>query len=167
MPLQIGDLVEYQSERWFVERRHTGVRTVTLRQLDGRAVEVPNDIDSSECRVIAHLPTQWPFVAAPKQRYPVEAITFIRGQRFALKPMYAWVPGDPLHGGVLYFHPLLNLRPEEVLIARHTNGALSKLTITKSFGTVQSRVAREEARRSPPAPTTRYEHLLLDDEDDA
>jgi hypothetical protein len=166
MPLQIGDLLEHQSLRWMVTQRHPGVRTVVLRQLDGTSLEVPDD---QALQVIGNLPSQWPFVAAPRhQAYgPIIALSVVRqGKKYALKPMQAWVPSDPLHnGGVLYLHPKLNFRPGEVLVAQHRNGTLSKVSITKSFGTVQRRLAIEEARRDPPTPQTRYDHLLMDEDD--
>lgn len=167
MPLQIGDLVEYMSSRWLVSQQHRGVRTVVLRQLDGKAQEVAND--DSACKVIANLPTQWPFITIPKKSSPIASITVARGVRvFSLKPMEAWVPADPLHnGGVLYFNPRLNLRQGEVLVARHANGALTRVNVTASYGTAQRKLLIDEAKRAPEAPQTRYDHLLMDEDDDA
>lgn len=167
MPIQIGDLVEYQGARWFVSQRHSGVRTVVLRQLDGNSQEIPND--DPEAKVIGNLPTQWPFIAVPKKTSPLVEITVARsGRTFTLEPMKAWVPADPLHnGGVLYFHPKIALRPGEVLVARHANGAVTRVNVTKSFGTVQRRMALTESKKPPPAPQTRYDHLMADEDEDA
>jgi len=171
MTLRIGDLVEYQNERWYVAQRHAGVRTVILRQLDGKSQEIPNDSDSTDCKVIANLPRQWPFVAAPRHSKagPITDITVVRQhKRFSLKPMQAWVPSDSLqNGGVIYFHPKLALRPGEVLVAHHQNGGITRLSITLAFGTAQRRIALDEFRRDPPAPQTRYDHLMSEEEEDA
>lgn len=164
--IQIGDLVEYQNERWLVGQRNTGVRTVTLRKLDGTSTEVANDDPTA--RVVANLPTAWPFITVARKNAPIDQVTITRGGRTsALTPMVAWVPADPLHnGGVLYFHPRLNLRHGEVLVARHANGAMTRINVTPSYGTVQRKLAIDVLKRDPPPPETRYDRLLQDDDDD-
>jgi hypothetical protein len=166
VPIQIGDLVKYQNSHWLVSQRHRGVRTVILRQLDGTAREVANDDPS--CEVLAHLPTQWPFITIPKKASAIESITVTRDSRnLLLKPMQAWVPADPLHnGGVLYFNPKINLRQGEVLVARHVNGTLTRVNVTASYGTAQRKLLIEEAKKPGEAPQTRYDHLLMEDDDD-
>lgn len=166
MPIQIGDLVEFEGARWLVSQQHRGVRTVILRQLDGRSLEIANDL--ATCKVIIHLPTQWPFLTLPEKSSPLTDFTITRGSKtLVLKPMHAWVPAEPLHnGGVVYFHPKLDLRPGEVLAAKHANGTLTRVNITPSYGTLRRKLALEESKK-PVVPQTRYDHLLMADEDDA
>ena len=160
MPIQVGDLVEYQGSRWLASQQHRSVRTVILRQLGGIAQEVAND--DPLCKVVAHLPTQWPFITVPKKTSAIEALTVTRNQQtFSLKTMHAWAPADPLHnGGVIYFNPKINLRQGEVLVARHRNGTLTRVNVTASYGTAQRKLLIESAKR-PEAPQTRYDHLLM------
>ena len=166
--LRIGDLVEYHGDRWFVTRVDRSVRTVILRKFDNVAEEVPNN--DPECRVIANLPSSWPFIAAPRHSKagPIDRITISRGGTpKLLRPMIAWVPSEALHnGGVIYFHPLLDLKQGEVLVAHHRSQHLSRLNITPTYGTAQRRLALEERRRAPPPPQTRYDVLLVDEEDE-
>lgn len=163
MPLQIGDLVEFEGARWLVSQQHRGVRTVILRQLDGKSLEIANDL--ATCKVIAHLPN-WPFLTLPNKTSPLTEITITRGQKTSvLKPMHAWVPAEPLHnGGCVYFNPKLDLRPGEVLAAKHANGSMTRVNVTKTFGTLRRKVAIEEAKK-PSVPQTRYDHLLMEDDD--
>jgi hypothetical protein len=163
VPIQIGDLVEFEGVRWLVSHQHRGVRTVILRQLDGASQEIAND--HAACKVIAHLPTKWPFLTLPEKTSPITEITIARESKtLALKPMHAWVPAEPLHnGGVIYFHPKLDLRTGEVLAAKHANGTLTRVNITKSFGTLRRKLAIEEAKK-PVIPQTRYDHLLMADD---
>lgn len=165
MPIQVGDLVDFQGARWLVSTRNRSVRTVILRQLDGTATEVADD--DSACRVIANLPTAWPFVTIPKKASPIEDIHITRqGRTMRVEPMVAWAPQDPLHnGGVLYFHPKLNLRTGEVLVARHKNGSLTKISVTPTYGTAQRKIQLGEAKHVE-APQTRFDRLLLDEDDE-
>jgi len=167
MPLRLGDLVEYQKDRWYVTKRNHGVRTVILRKFDLTGIEIADN--DPDCKVIANPPRQWPFISAP--RHPkaglIERITISRkeGPKL-LVPMHAWVPSEALHnGGVIYFHPNLKLRPGEVLVARHRTQTLTRLNVTQTFGNVQRRLALDAAKREPPAPQTRYDYLLIDDEE--
>lgn len=166
MPIQVGDLVEFQDARWFVSQRHDGVRTVILRQLDGKSTEIPND--DPGCKVIGNLPTQWPFIALPKKSSQIDRITVAReGRNLELHAMKAWVPADPLHnGGVVYFHPKLRLRPGEVLVAHHQDGTSTRINVTKSYGTVQRKLDMAEAKTQaqPTSMPTRFDHLLLEDD---
>lgn len=168
MAIQVGDLVEYQECRWLVTQRHDEVRTVILRQLDGKSVEVAND--DPACKVISNLPSRWPFIALPKKGSPIDRITVARGSRvMELQPMKAWVPADPLHnGGVVYFHPKLQLRPGEVLVARHKDGTATRVNVTKTFGTVQRKLDLFDAKSPSSAQeeqsATRYDLLLGDDD---
>lgn len=165
MTIQIGDLVEFEGARWLVSQQHRGVRTVVLRQLDGRSQEIPNDLPA--CKVIVHLPSKWPFLKLPEKSSPITDITIARDAKTSvLKPMHAWVPAEPLHnGGVIYFHPKLDLRPGEVLAAKHANGQLTRVNITKSYGTLRRKLDLEESKK-PVVPQTRYDHLLMEDEGD-
>lgn len=164
MAIQIGDLVEYRDARWLVSQRHPGVRTVVLRQINGTSEEIPND--TPECKVIANLPTQWPYITIPKKTSQITSITIVREKVLELAPMKAWVPADPLHnGGVLYFHPNLRLRQGEVLVARHANGGVTRINVTKSYGTAQQKMEARESRRPAPEPQTRYDLLMAEDDD--
>lgn len=165
MPLQVGDLVRYRKGRWVVTKRDNRVRTVVLR-----GVVATHEVadDDPEVQHVAHLPTQWPFLAAKRGTSRIVQIILTRGARtVTMRALVDWAPTDPLHGGgVVYFRPGLNLRHGEVLVAHHEDGTTSRLNITKSFGTVVRRKAIEASRQSPPAPQTRYDHLLSDEEDE-
>lgn len=148
-----------------MSQQHPGIRTVVLRQLDGKAIEVAND--DSRCRVLANLPTRWPFITLPRKKTRIERIILTRnGNSSAIQPMIGWVPADPLHnGGVIYFHPNLKLRPGEVLVAHHLDGSSTRINVTKTFGTVQRKLDLTEAKQQPVSvPPNLYDRLLGDDD---
>lgn len=160
----IGDLVKFDGNRWVVSQQHAGTRTLILRQLDGRSVEIAND--DPRCEAIVNLPTKWPFIALRRKKSRIERITITRTKTSLLRPMMGWVPADPLHcGGVIYFNPALHLRPGEVLVAYHQDGTTTRINVTKSFGTVQRKIDLAESKQSKQSLSmpNRYDILLEDD----
>jgi len=170
--LDIGSIVAYSDHLWRVLRRNHGTRTAILEQWDGTTEELADDADeqqADEVSVWCNPSKDWPFVPAPSKTKagPIEAVTLARpGDRRVLRPMVDWVPSDRRgRGGSLFFHPSLNLRQGEVLSARHKNGSMSRVSITRSFGTLQRRMAVEMAKRRPHLPpNTIYSRLMGEDQ---
>lgn len=169
--MKVGDIVLYNEARWKVLSLSTSFRTCALADFAGTKLEVPDDLETGEkplLRVLYNPPEQWPFVVCSAMRGgPVRGIT--RGA-VGLSPMEDWVPSDFLRpNGAIFFNPRLRLRVGEILTAVHQDGLRSRLTVTKSFGTIQRRQARalEPAKvRGPLSATDRLLNSSILDEDE-
>jgi hypothetical protein len=85
--------------------------------------------------------------------------------------MEDWVPSDFLRPtGAIFFNPKLRLRHGEILAAVHQDGTRSRITITKSFGTIRLRKIRAKEPFKAKGPLSSLDRLLgsnlLDEDED-
>ncbi len=173
--LKPGDLVDMDG-RWLVRQVLKRARVVRLLGIGPDGVlpsdlEIPADSDDTgKCQVVANVIDSWPMIAAPTRRSagPFRILHRPLGmtRQTPLLVLVDWVPADPLReGGPLFFNPSLKLRPGEVLAATHKNGAVSRINVPLSFGTIEKRVAVADAKRAPAVPTDVYDTLGNDEFD--
>lgn len=165
--MQVGELVEYKGHTWRVYRTDRQVRTATLIRWDGVQEEIEND--NEEAKVVANPSRSWPFVAAPVRSSRVGRIVkltrVVRNRPQELIPYVDWVPSDPLRaGGSIFLNPELKFCIGEVLSAEHQDGSLSRISITKSFGTLSQRRKRAEKPKIPQR-LNRLQNIYDDDDD--
>jgi hypothetical protein len=166
--VKVGDLVTYDGRRWKVATSNSQYRTCTLSRPNGPSIDVPDDLDRRpvpellELKVLCHLSTEWPFIAASARPKAGPIVKITRGRR-ELVMMEDWVPSDFLRpGGSVFLNPDLRLKQGEVLAATHKDGSLSRLAVTGNFGTVKNRIARKNRPRRSPKPRTVYDRLMSD-----
>lgn len=171
--MRAGDLLEmkHDNTRWIVRRVLPKARIVQVLGADGSERELASNAEEvGDVVVLVNVPESWPMVAAPMKRNGGR-VKEIRRPRTVLKfdvlvPFVDWVASDPLReGGPIFFNPSLNVRPGEVMVAEHVRGTLSRITIPAKFGTVNQRVAVQDAKRAPPRPRDAFD-VLLDDENE-
>jgi len=167
--VRVGDLVEYEGDRWKVTGHNRDFRVCILTNWERTKREVPDDADvptdegPTPVTVICNPNQDWPFVQArirSESAGPVQQI--LRGGT-PLAPLHDWVPSGLYRpGGPIYFNPTLRLRIGEVLVAVHAGGARGRIGLGKQFGTAARRKARAEAPKRPAGPKTRFDRILAD-----
>lgn len=171
--MELGDLVEYGSERWIVASRNALARTVLLSRGPGQPTpEVASDDPS--VKVITNPATNWPFLPCqfkPKHGAVKQIFITRGGQTFELELLIDWVPSNfQRPGGPIFFNPDLNLRNGQVLVAVHTDESRSRLSVTRAFGSVQTRQTRQivkvAQREEAKLPPTVYAHMMQEEDDD-
>lgn len=163
--MEIGDVTLYQNQYWKLVTRNTNFRTCVITDFDGNKVEIPDDLDKSDKLAVLYNPSKsWPFTSVPDKIKAGPLRRVSRGTTL-LRPMVDWMPSDFLRsGGAIFFNPALRLSTGEILVATHQSGALSRITITKAFGTVRRKIARAENRSAPPKePMSVYDRLMAGD----
>jgi hypothetical protein len=166
--MKVGDIVLYQEIRWKVTQHSPSFRTCQLVAFDGRKSEVPDDLDkSTDLKVLFNPPEQWPFIICGTVRGgPLRSVA--RGN-VGLSPLEDWVPSDFLRAnGAIFFSPQLRLRVGEILVGVHQDGTRSRLTVTRTFGTINRRkkLAKDPGKvRGPLSATDRLLGSSLLDED--
>lgn len=167
--MKIGDLVEHEGRRWAVINFDQTVRVGLVVDAQGTRKELPDD--EPGCQVIAHPPESWLVLSAPvKSRagpFVKLAIPDLPGRpERVLEPWVDWIQSDPVRdGGSLFIHPDVRLLPGVVLIAAHRSGALVRIQVPRTYGTVaQRQAAQATAARPPPEPVNRFSHILDDDD---
>jgi hypothetical protein len=164
--MKIGDLIEHEGRRWFVTGYHQEIKVGVLLDAAGTRKELADD--APDCRVVVNAPESWPTLAAPvKNRagpFVKLAIPGVLGREDrVLEPWVSWVQSDPFReGGSIYVSPDVGLLPGVVLIATHRNGAVVRVQVPRTYGTVAQKQAA--ATRVPPEPINRFRHILDDDE---
>lgn len=166
--MKTGDVVRYQNCRWRVQTHSQELRLCTLVNFNGDKTEVPDDLDQGLELKVLYNPETWPFVSIPvKSTFGritgVSRSRLIQGETETvhLEPLIDWLPGDFLKaGGSIHFNPRLQLKHGEVLVALHESGKLQRIAITKSFGTMKTKVKRAE---KPEPPADNYKRILVDD----
>jgi len=160
--MKIGDVVQYGDSRWKVLSFSRELRLFTLMNLEGSKVEVPDDSDTGDKPILSVLSNpadSWPFAIAKMSQQSGPVIEIRRGAR-VLSPMIDWVPSDFIRpGGAIFFNPYLRLKTGEILAVQHKSGRLSRITITKAFGTVQRKKARATKAVPKPMPSS-YDRIL-------
>lgn len=168
--MRVGDLVEFEGVRWKVTAHRQDFRVCVLTNWQNERRELPDDHDTQPTNelapaiVFSHPPEDWPFVQVRcrlPSAGPVREM-FRNGEE--LRPLVDWVPGDLLRpGGPMFFNPDLNLRIGEVLTAKHQRGKLSRVSISRGFGTVARKRARQQRPQRQPGPQNVYDRLVGED----
>lgn len=152
--MDVGDLIELESERWMVESRNPLSKTVKLsRGVLGESKEIAED--DASVKVVANPAKDWPFIPGnTKPRHGrIKAVLITRQKiTYELEFLIDWVPSN-FHrpGGPVFFRPELKLRIGEVLIAVHADDVRTRMAVTRSFATVAARQVRDAATRLPPS----------------
>jgi len=162
--VDIGDLVEVQSKSWQVYKKDSRVRTLTLLHADGTKLEVADD--DPEVIFVASPIKNWPFVALPRKPEksgPIVSIQrTVRGRVLELKANSGWSLSDPGRaGGSVFLNPDLKLKVGDILVAKYHDGSLSRVPITKTFGTMAQKRQRL-VEKGQEADSSLY-GILLDD----
>lgn len=163
--MKVGDIVLYQERRWKVESHSTSFRTCQLSQFAGEKTEVPDDLDANAelLKVLYNPADSWPFVAGPVHVRAGPLVSVSRGAA-SLAPLVDWVPSDFLRpGGSIFFNPALRLRHGEILVGVHKDNTRSRISVTKSFGTVQRRKQRASNPPKVKGPRSTFDRLMDDD----
>jgi len=171
--MQVGDIIELHGsgpeDRYRVLQHERMTRTYKVIQWStGTLMEVADDMDATDdqCQVVCNPAADWPFVATkvrPTRIGPVISVLRSSENRLLI-PMQDWAPTDQLKaGGALFFSPDLRLRQGEVLVATHREGTMTRIAITKAFGSVKLRRKRAERARKPPEPPTAFDRILQED----
>lgn len=159
--MNLGTLVSFEGHRWRVYKVDRHVKTVTLIRWGGVFEEIADD--NPGVSVVAD-PSEWPVVTARVRPNagPLAKLSLTRGTRpRPLEPLVDWVPSDMGRaGGSIFINPGLKLRTGEVLIAEYKSGAVSRIVITKRYGTMA-----ERKQRASGAPVKRGLMEFLDGED--
>ena len=166
--MKLGDLVEYNNERWRVTSHQSDWRICELTNWARTKTEVPDDADTPTEEddppsvVVVCSPAQdWPFATAKLRSEATGPITQILRAGVQLVPFYDWVPGGLYRpGGPVFFNPSLRLRVGEVLVAVHQNGTRGRIGLSQAFGTIARRKARAEAPHRPQGPRSRFDRML-------
>lgn len=152
----IGDVVRHKGSVWKVSARNRDFGTLTLVDADLKRDEVPSDQDLE----VLYSTTGWPFVAIPTKSFKEGRIVLIGHGSRTLHLLLDWVPSDMTRtGGALFLNPALGLKAGDVLVARHEKGTISRITITKAFGSIQDRGKRKKRPWKPRPPSTIYDRL--------
>jgi len=172
--MDLGDLVRYQDKSWSVTSYDRVARLMILHTSEGEKIELPREYDrihSSELQIVTHPPTKWPMLTAPTRSGAGPFVQLMvppppgRGSERVLVPWVDWVPSDcAREGGSFFVSPEVGLLPGMLLIATHKNGALVRIVVPKTFGTVQQRKILANSRKPlEPAEKNRFTRLLGDD----
>lgn len=169
--MKAGDLIEMTDGCWRVLRMVRETRLAVLMNSEGKKKEIPDDLDETdpnECRFIANPAVSWLALAAPirKNAGPVVQLLVPRlyGDPRVLSQGTEWVASDPTReGGSIFLNPSVGLRPGDVVLVEHKKGTRSRVTLTKSLGTV----AQKQARLTPKVEeqSSVYEELTIFDDD--
>jgi len=152
--MELGDIVEFGGDRWKVSNFNPNHRTCLLTRFDGPPQEVPDDLDlnsdeKTSLTVLFNPFKSWKYVTAPLKTKAGRMIELRRNSRI-LEPMVDWVPGDFYRaGGAIFLNPELNIHQGEILAVRHITGSLSRVAVTRNFGTV---ARRQRIAFRPPQP---------------
>lgn len=175
LDVEIGDLVNYEGQRWFVLSLDRVARVVSLLNLDGDRVELPKEFDvtdPSALQVVVNPSKSWQLLTAKVKSASGPFVRMVipglpgRGE-IVLEPWVDWIPSDPLReGGSFFVNPDRKLRSGVLLLATHRNGSVVRIQVPQTIGTVAKRRAAKVAANPPPKPYTRYTRIMKGFEDD-
>lgn len=167
--MDVGDLVNYKNQRWFVLSYDRVARVVALFNQLGERVELPREFDTfnpEELQVIVNPSKKWQLLTAPIKSAAGPFVKMVipglpgRGE-IVLEPWVDWIPSDPLReGGSFFVNPERKIRPGVLILATHRNGSIIRVTVQQTIGTVAKRKAAKAAAAPKPEPYTRYSRIL-------
>lgn len=174
--MEIGDIVEYENARWLAVGAQRLVKTIVLERTDGRRVEVPDTLDKDDpkaLRVVAQPKTKWALLTAPTRSGAGPFVKILLppmvGQRktMELELLIDWAPSDTgREGGPFFVRPGTGILPGMILLAHHRSGAVVRVQVPKTFGTVSHKTALKAAKTQPKkADRDRFNRILRDDDD--
>ena len=167
--MEVGDLVDYEGQRWFVLSYDRVAKVVALFNQLGERIELPRDFevtDPTSLQVVVNPSKKWQLLTAPVKPaagpFVRLAIPGLPGRsEIFLVPWVDWIPSDPLRdGGSFFVNPERKLRPGVLLIATHRNGSVVRVVIPQTIGTVAKRKAMRAAASPKPEPYTRYSRIM-------
>jgi hypothetical protein len=173
--VEVGDLVNYEGQRWFVLSYDRVAKVVVLLNQLGEQVELPSDFEVTNSiflQVVVNPSKKWQLLTA---KVKSNAGPFVRlvipglpgRSEIVLGPWIDWIPSDPLRdGGSFFVNPERKLRPGVLLLATHRDGSVVRVMVPQTIGTVAKRKAAKVAANPPPKPYTRYSRILKSFEDD-
>lgn len=173
--MEIGDLVSYNGQRWFVLSFDRVAKVVALINQLGERIELPQEFDTSNpisLQVVVNPSKKWQLLTAKVKSnagpFVKLVIPGLPGRaEIVLDPWVDWIPSDPLRdGGSFFVSPEKKLRPGVLLLATHRNGDVIRVVIPKTIGTVAKRKAAKVAANPPSKPYTRYSRIMKSFEDD-
>jgi hypothetical protein len=175
LSVEIGDLVNYDSQRWFVLNLDRVSRRVSLLNQNGVRVELPKEFDITDpetLQVAVNPSKSWQLLTAKVKSASGPFVRMVvpglpgRGE-IVLEPWVDWIPSDPLReGGSFFVNPECKLQPGVILLATHKNGSVVRIQVPQTIGTVAKRKAAKVAANPPPRPYTRYTRIMKGFEDD-
>ena len=163
--MKLWDLVEHQKRIWVVSHLDSHTQLATLRDPQGRTIEVPADLDGSAgCSVLANPPEDWPYVMVrdnPKGKSIEQVYRVVEHKRYPLTMFLHWCPSDPARaGGALFLSPDIGLLPAETILIGWAAGSTTAVKVPLDFSTVGERVARQA--KKVPVELTVFDRLLED-----
>lgn len=172
--VEVGDLVDYEGQRWFVLSYDRVAKVVSLLNQQGGSVELPHDFDVTNpifLQVVVNPSKKWQLLTAPVKSNAGPFVKLVipglpGREEIFLIPWTDWIPSDPLRdGGSFFVNPKRKLRPGVLLLATHRNGAFVRVVVPQTIGTVAKRKAAKAAAVPKPEPYTRYSRILKGFED--
>ena len=173
--VEVGDLVNYEGQRWFVLSYDRVAKLVALLNQSGERVELPQDFDVTDpisLQVAVNPSKHWQMLTAKVKSASGPFIRMIipglpGRAEIVLDPWIDWIPSDPLReGGSFFVNPERKLRPGVLLLATHRDGSVVRVVVPQTIGTVAKRKAAKVAAAPPPKPYTRYTRIMKGFEDD-
>jgi hypothetical protein len=167
--MEVGDLVSYKEQRWFVLIYDRVAKVVVLLNQLREQVELPSDFEVTNptlLQVVVNPSKKWQLLTA---KVKSNAGLFVRlvipglpgHSEIVLNPWVDWIPSDPLRdGGSFFVNPERKLRPGVLLLATHQNGSVVRVMVPQTIGTVAKRKASKAVANQPPKPYTRYSRIL-------
>jgi hypothetical protein len=167
--VEVGDLVDYEGQRWFVLSYDRVAKVVALFSQLSERIELPRDFDITNpnfLQVVVNPSQKWQLLTAPIKSSAGPFVKLVvpglpsRPEIF-LAPWIDWIPSDPLRdGGSFFVNPERKLRPGVLLLATHRNGSVVRVVIPQTIGTVSKRKAMRAAAVPKKEPYTRYSRIM-------
>lgn len=167
--MEVGDLVNYEDQRWFVLSYDRTAKVVVLLNRLDEQIELPKDFDATNptlLQVIVNPSKKWQLLTAKVKSASGPFVRMVipglpgRGE-IVLEPWYDWIPSDPLReGGSFFVNPERKLRSGVLLLATHRDNSVVRVVVPQTIGTVAKRKAVKAAAAPPPKPNTRYTRIL-------
>ena len=136
--MEVGDLVDYEGQRWFVLSYDRVAKVVALFSQLSERIELPRDFDITNpnfLQVVVNPSQKWQLLTAPIKSSAGPFVKLVvpglpgRPEIF-LAPWIDWIPSDPLRdGGSFFVNPERKLRPGVLLLATHRNGSVVRVAL--------------------------------------
>jgi len=167
--VEVGDLVTYQGQRWFVSNYDRTAKVFALFNIAGERIELPREIETTspdQLQVVVKPSAKWQLLTAPVKSssgpFVRMVIPGLPGRaEIVLEPWVDWIPSDPLReGGSFFINPERKIRPGVLLLATHRNGAVVRVMVPQTVGTIQRRKKAREAHLPVKEVSNRYTKIM-------